>query len=248
MYYALKSLTDDSDFIRAEDVTAAHQADDFYCPCLSCKCKLGFRNINSNKRRSCFFKLPSSTHTISCFVPFVSDMKSNIYDYDMEKFSANEMLNEIEKISKGRKSSKENSVFKEDINGIRRTKKITTLRQLYDICASNAPQAELNTSLKVSDIFAGRNTSYIYTKYIKGIHLVECRFLNKYVANTNTLFFGYPYNESAITLKVRFENESDYKRIKSQLWDFNNPVIIYSNWNNLSCIVRSDRQIIPLKS
>jgi hypothetical protein len=245
MYYALKSLTDDTDFIKAEDVRAEDQNNDYYCPCVTCRCRFGFRSMNSNKRKNCFFKLPSSTHSETCFVPYVKSGDGNKYDYETESLSPDTLLRKLENYSEKEKTStnKCNSTDKKE----KKKKPITTLRQLYCICASNEPQTELNDGLKVVDLFAGRNTAYLYTRYIDDIKLVECRFANRYYTESNTLLFLYPYNEEYLTLSVRTEDSKLFKEIRKKLWKFDEPVVIFAKWNNSNCVIKNSRQIIPLK-
>ena len=69
-------------------------------------------------------------------------------------------------------------VYKYDISSteIKKEKiRIHTIRQLYSVCVMNDDDEEINNT-KVKEIFAGRKTSYLYTKYISGIKLVECSY------------------------------------------------------------------------
>lgn len=250
MFYALKSLNDDTDFIKAEDVTAENQSKNYYCPCISCKCKFGFRSLHSNKKNNCFFKLPSSTHSDSCFVPYVRSEEGNKYDYETKSLSAEDFLERLEgktkENTKASLSKLSQTVRKVDERG-KEIKPITTLRQLYYVCASNEPSTKLNDTLRVIDIFAGRNTLKLYTKYINDIKLVECKFMNRYDTDKQLLYFTYPFTEPRFELVVKIASPKTYFEIRKVLWDFNEPVIIYAKWDYSHCIIKSKRQIVPLR-
>lgn len=248
MFYA-SHLTPDGAFIDAIDVTAAEQHDLFYCPCPTCECRFGIRSINSNKRKPTFFKLPSSNHSASCFVPYVKSEDGDNTTYDADDFEPQVLLDKILQ-SKNNSSDKTvaNSGASSHFPKDDETKPIKTIRQLYNICASNNPNMDLNNGLKVKDIFAGRNTSFLYTQYISGLKLVECKFINRYDNEKQLLFFSYPYGENTIILKVSIKNKNDYFSAKRLLWDFNRPVIIYANWNNSTCDIYNSKQLVPLKN
>lgn len=245
MFYALKSLNDDTDFIKAEDVQADKQNDIYYCPCITCKCRFGFRSMNSNKKRNCFFKLPSSTHSDSCFVPYIKSDEGNKYDYETVTLSAENLLQRLIMPTKESNSTVNRSNKKNGAN--ERLKPITTLRQLYYICASNEPSTKLNEKLSVIDIFAGRNTKNTYIRDIDGIKLVECKFKNKYNKVEQTLYFSYPCDKACFELVVKIDDIKMYYETKNKLWGFSGPVIIYAKWNHSNCTINNKKQIIPLK-
>ncbi|MBR1373798.1 hypothetical protein IJ556_05040 [bacterium] len=246
MYYA---LTDNDTFIKAEDVTANEQNNNFYCPCRICRCRFGFRNINSNKRRNSFFKLPSSSHVEACFVPYIKSEEGGLKEYETSSLSLEGLLKEMESLSHG--TNKTHVDVDKSLKPVDKhtgdLKQISTIRQLYNICAANSPDTELKKGVKIKDVFDGKNTAFLYTNYISGIKLVECQFENRYDLNTQTLYFKYPHNGDALMLPVSFVEKDLFFKTKNQLWNFKHPVVIYAKWTNSGCQIKSRRQLIPLK-
>lgn len=248
MYYAYYDKNDNSSKIDAKDVKAVDQRKVYYCP--GCKCPMGFRSNNSNKIRPTFFKLPSSKHSPGCFVPYVQSEGSNIEDFDTSKFNPEELLSNLTSRKKADDSVKKSKTKTNPSNNDKNERKeISTIRQLYYMCASNAPNKIIKPDLRVEEIFAGRNTARLYCKYISGVKLVECVFLNRYDNEKKYLVFGFPFGKDTdtIKLKVYIPDEELFKKTKKQLWEYKNPVIIYSTWNGHSCEISSDKQIVPLK-
>lgn len=108
----------------------------------------------------------------------------------------------------------------------------------------NDDDEEINNT-KVKEIFAGRKTSYLYTKYISGIKLVECSY-HSYDAKSNEIRFRFPYAGNNFIIFIHFNSTELFKNFKNQLYDYENPILIYAKWNNNKAEITSDKQIIPL--
>lgn len=254
MFYASRSEDKNvDDFVNAEDVLANEQNDVFYCPCADCRCIVKFRSINSNKRRSHFYKPESSTHSEKCGIPYFKNESGNRYDYDTNSLSLEKLLSGIEN-SRQAATKVHTSPNANDINGANngnsseKFKPITTIRQLYKICVLNSPDTVIKENLRVKDIFAGRSTSFLYSKYISGIKLVECSFGNRYDNQKGILYFKYPFNGNQIALTVTIEDRNLFYKIRNEIWDYKYPIIIFAKWDNSSCKITNNKQIIPLKT
>lgn len=251
MFYASRNRYRD-DFVNAEDVLANEQDDVFYCPCSDCRCIVKFRSMNSNKRRNHFYKPESSTHSEECGMPYFKNESGDKNDYDTASLSLENLLSSIEHsrqtVTKVHTTPKGN-----DINGTNKDnsseelKPITTIRQLYKICVLNSPDTAIKENLCVKDIFAGRSTSFLYSKYISGIKLVECKY-HYFKADIQTMFFEYPYNSSAdkIRIRVHFADKNLFWDTYHLLKGYQKSVIIFAMWDNSSCEITNKKQIIPL--
>lgn len=252
MFYASRSEDRNTDdFVNAEDVLANEQDDVFFCPCSDCRCIVKFRSMNSNKRRNHFYKPETSTHSEECGMPYFKNESGDKNDYDTATLSLENLLSTIERskqaTTKMQVSQKTNDINKtSNINSLKELKPITTIRQLYKICVLNSPDTVLKENLRVKDIFAGRSTTFLYSRYISGIKLVECKF-HYYKKETQTLFFKYPCTrDSIIELKVIINNKTLFNEIVKQIYGYSKPIIICAKWNDSSCHISSKKQIVPL--
>ena len=249
MYYASKSIETD-DFIKASDVSANEQQALFYCPCPTCRCPMGIRAINSNKRKANFFKLPSSEHTETCFVPYIKSEEGNVTDYETESLEPEELLKKLQKKSNPQNNNQTSPRLTDKTKlpvKNENLKPISTIRQLHAICASNVPEMEIREGVRVKDLYVGKNTSAFYKKDISGIKLVECKYINRYDKIKQNLYFSYSNNEGELKICVHISDGKLFWKICHLLWNFTNPVIIYAEWTNNSCEVTSNRQLVPLK-
>lgn len=98
-------------------------------------------------------------------------------NYDTSDFSPESLLNNIQKSEGRRGFVKKRSIYSvaRSADEEKRQLYIHTIRQLYAICIENDDD-KIN-GIMVKYILAGRKTSYLYTKYISGIKLVECSYL-----------------------------------------------------------------------
>ena len=125
------------------------------------------------------------------------------------------------------------------------TQYIHTIRQLYSVCIMNDDDEEINGTI-IKNIFAGRKTSYLYTKYISGIKLVECSY-HSYDTEANKIKFRFPYKGNNFIIDIHFDSTKLFREYNEKLYGYKQPILIYAEWNNNHAEITSGKQIIPLK-
>lgn len=254
MFYATKTKGK-PDYIEAKDVLAKDLQSSFYCPYLTCGCRMGFKSFNSNQRKDHFFKLPSSNHSSDCYFATYYKTKSDSHniDFKTDNFSPENLLNNLFTDNKNSHTNGNVNENESSSNHLKPKKQLTqqikTLRQLYNFCVLNAPDKKIKDYLRVVSMFAGYSTSYVYTTYISGIKLVECKFNNEYNETDRSLHFTYPIQKSDNMLDITtyFKDQNLFDEMKKKLWDFDGVVIIYAEWDNQVCTIQSKKQIVVLK-
>ena len=217
--------------------------DCFYCP--SCECEMYFKSASSNGRVEHF----AGKHLINCDIGLtnVCGVNNLRFNYNDVKSFFDFIINERIK----RVSVKECDLNNNDKNIIgnnkRLLKSIRTIRQLYIFLANQSPNSIVCGNTYVKDIYCGLSTRYLYTKYIKGIHLVfaEYNWNNK----NNMLYFNYP---SKANTKIKIIIEINDKILFSTICKvlskhYGKPVLIFGDFKNNTCLVKSETQIVPLR-
>lgn len=234
---------------RAEDVKPKEQNDTFYCQNTKCNCEFSVSALNSNKVRTHFVKKASSQHIEGCWNNMNLKESGSKNDYDTSDFSPNGLLNIIKNANDKKPSDivrkpifpkTSSTVPKKEILHIR------TVRELFAVCLMNDSDDEIN-GIKIKAIFAGRKTAYLYTKYVSGIKLVECSY-HSYDTKANKIKFRFPYNENNFIIDIHFDSTELFTEYKKKLYDYKQPILIYTEWNNNHAEITSGKQIIPLKN
>lgn len=233
---------------RAEDIQPNEQNDTFYCQNVKCNCEFIVVAFNSNKVRTHFAKKPSSEHIEGCWNNMNLQESGCKDDYDTSDFSPDGLLN----IIKNAKDKKADSIVGKTISPkiSPTTSKneilyIRTIRQLYSVCLMNDSNDEIN-GIKIKEIFAGRKTSYLYTQYISGIKLVECSY-HSYDSKTNEIKFRFPYAGNNFIIYIHFDSTELFIKLRRELYNYEQPILIYAEWNNNHAEITSHKQIIPFK-
>lgn len=233
---------------RAEDVNPDEQNDTFYCQNVECDCQFSVSALNSNKVRTHFVKKIGSQHIEGCWNNMNLKESGSKNDYDTSDFSPNELLN----IIKNANDKKTDDIIKKAIFPKksptvpeREILHIHTVRELFAVCLMNDSDDEIN-GIKIKEIFAGRKTSYLYTRYISGIKLVECSY-HSYDTKANKIKFRFPYNGNNFIIDIHFDSTELFTKHKNKLYGYKQPVLIYAEWNNNHAEITSEKQIIPLK-
>lgn len=232
--------------VMSENINLNNYKNTFYCPNPDCKCLYSCRSVYSNKRKPHFFKLKSSNHIDGCWGILVDSVSNDIGDYDLSDFSANGLLESVISTRRSKNTQPNDSMNK----GIG-TRFIHTIRQLKDYCLAFDNNTVLNNDITIKDIFCGRKTSFLYTKYIKGIKLVECQY-HYYKKEKQSIFFTFPYKSNPI-IKIQLVFDS-----VNLFWEmvkyFNNNkdkiVFILADFINTSSVtyahISSKKQILVL--
>ncbi len=247
--YAYRDLNHE-DKVLAKDVLPSEQEFIFYCANKECSCQFRIAAINSNKVRPYFAKLPSSTHIENCWNDIEFSDSGDIDDYDFSDFTPDSLLDEISKIKKDTIVNKggdtRKPITKTDKKG--EIQYIHTIRQLYAVCLSNANDDYIN-GIAIRYLFAGRKTLFLYTRYILGIKLVECAY-HSYDRTTNTIRFKFPYgsdDNGRFKVDVKIKDTKLFKKILKDIYDSQNRILIYGDWNNNVAEIVAKNQIVVHK-
>lgn len=127
-----------------------------------------------------------------------------------------------------------------------------TIRNLYKFCCYHDNNHCLGNGLKVKDVFVGRKTSFLYIRYVSGLHLIECQYRD-YDSTAQCIYFSYPFQKNMIlNIQLHFRNKDLFNRKVKQLQDQKAPVLIYSDWKTTDgCVyteIFTSQQIVPLGS
>lgn len=233
---------------RAKDIQPDEQKNIFYCQNIRCNCKFTVSALNSSRVRTHFVKLPSSEHIVGCWNNVNLSDSGDKDDYDTSDFSPLSLLSSIQKVEDKKVSDEKRKTFSHEVSGNttgKQTLHIHTIRQLYSVCMMNDEEEEIN-GIKIKEIFAGQKTSYLYTKYISGIKLVECSYYC-YDTKRNEIKFQFPYTENSFRVSICFDSIELFKKLRRQLFDYTRPILIYAEWNNNQAKITSQKQIVPLR-
>lgn len=246
-FFARKSKTDPIENAISADkiMTPAERERDYYCP--GCSCVFRYRAASSNERAAHFFR--HGTHDPNCWMPLADSINGQI-DMNLPKGFSLEHLYFSVTHSKNR-SGKGVGTAGGGTKAVTQIK-LNTLRNLYKFCCYHDNNYAVGDGLKVKDIFVGKKTSYLYTKYVKGIHLVECQ-CHYYKRETQSIFFQYPFGKSpALKIQIHFNDESIFCLKVKQLFRQKAPVLIFADWEMRGSYVYAEifttRQIVPLSN
>ena len=249
-FCARRRITDEKP-VGIDKITAKELSYIFYCPNKLCTCKFTARSLNSNKKSAHFGKIRTSEHIPGCWGDNEHIQGGRLSDYELKDFTMESFY-----LSLGKKAR-----ATEDITPKKRKKKeeesdggepksklyIHTIRQLYTICIKNPLDEEIN-GIRIKDIFAGERTAFIYKKYISGLKLVECSYLG-YKTEKNLVFYKFPVGSErgkGFVLRVHVP-DAYYKKIRHDSYYHTGKILIFANWNNSNCQLRTDRDIVFLK-
>ena len=239
-----KNMNGDKVIIENNGVSKGSTEDEFLCP--SCGQPMWFNSQSSNMRGAHF----KGHHKDGCDIGFITE-NENAYKYNLSKKSLYDLLQSLIKdgiktatpgthrITGNGKGSQSPKTIK---------KEITSLRQLYNICANSSPDYESEPGLKIKNIYCGISTAFLYTKYISELHLVYAQF-HGYNKLENKLFFDYPsQNNKQITVCISFSNLSDLEAFIDENGAYvHHYFIILGEFNNSRCSLDSISQIIRLR-
>ncbi len=225
--------------------------DDFFCP--SCRCHMYYKSASSNNRAAHF----AGKHESWCDIGYTSDREGTVRDYSFTEETLPDFLSKIvsegvkePSVSKNKPSSK-GTASKAPATTISRRatpKDIKTVRQLFNVLSSSLPEDELYPGIKVKDVYCGVNTQFLYTKFIKGLHLVYAEY-NWFDKKTQKLFFRYPsIHHAQIKVICHVPNVELFNALSELLkGHFNKPVLEFATFSNSVCVIESPLQIVPLR-
>ena len=239
----VKNMNGDDVIIKNNGVSKGSTEDKFLCP--SCGESMWFTSQSSNMRGAHF----KGHHKDGCDIGFITE-NENAYKYNLSKKSLYDLLQSLIKdgiktatpgthrITGNGKGSQSPKTIK---------KEITSLRQLYNICANSSPDYEPDPGLKIKNIYCGISTAFLYTKYISGLHLVYAQF-QWYNESGNIVRFHYPSESNKqLDVYVSFSNSAALRSfIKDNAAYIHCYFIILGEFHNNRCVLDSASQAIHL--
>ncbi len=201
-------------------VSSGRITDTVYCP--SCRCRMSFVSESSNKRTAHF----QGHHRDGCDIGYTSANDSfNVYEFTHESIAAfleklkedGVRTNQVAIPDTGNDQAVASIIEQSSIQDAenlpipeKEKMPIQTLRQFFGALANSDPNHVLYEQTTVKDIFCGRSTAFLYTRYINGTHLVYAQF-HGYDRANKTFYFHYPSeNTVQIKLAVMFDAQRSF--------------------------------------
>lgn len=206
----------------AENVRDDNKLEYYFCPTKNCAARMTIRNINGNNDRAAYFAAnPTAPHSDFCRI----GNYSNTTRYDEQQFDFNNFMNDL--MNPNNQNNRDGHGNHGDGNG--QTIPISTVRQLYLVCIQRSIHQFYN-GVKISDLLIDRRTRHIYFNYIRGMHLVECKFW-RYEENNNTYYAKYGLddnNNQYLKIKLVCQTEELFKKLYKRI--VRNSFVVAGNW------------------
>lgn len=112
---------------------------------------------------------------------------------------------------------------------------------------------------RVKDIFVGRKTSFLYTKYCRGIKLIEARQYS-YDRRKRLIKFEYPFSiektrSPVLWICVTVTENIDYEKLLASVLESDKvkikPVLLFAKWESrgtgkITAEISNSKQMVPL--
>lgn len=247
-FFVRKSKTDPiENAISADEIlTPAERERDYYCP--GCSCVFRYRAISSNKRAAHFFR--RGMHDADCWMPYAEAINGQI-DMNAPKDFSLKHLYFLVTHSKSRSGKGVGTVG----GGTKAVTpiKLNTIRNLYKFCCYHDNNHVVGNGLKVKDIFVGKKTSYLYTKYVNGLKLVECSYLQCNEAK-KTIYFAFPsVEDERFHIVTSFNDADTFEKVSEMVRAAPSPILILAEWatsfgtTTVYSNILSSKQVVPLR-
>ena len=247
-FIARRFLTDSvEDCIKPEDLAPYEKRNSFFCP--GCPCEFLYRSESSNNKAAHFFK--HGAHDSDCWMPVAESIKGETDWHVADGFNINDFYAMISS-ARTRTGAGPGTAGGGTKNPTEMH--LSTLRNLYKFCCYHSNDSLINNGVAIKDILVARKTSYIYTKYLSGIKLVECRYYG-YNRNNNLLHFYYPYSaqskdDATFQISVFCSSTPLFDALLSKVYDEDNIVLLMCDWNmqrgRVRGIISNTHQLVRL--
>lgn len=226
-FIARRFLTDSvEDCIKPEDLAPYEKRNSFFCP--GCSCEFLYRSESSNDKAAHFYR--HGKHEPDCWMPNAESISGNVEWETTEGFNIDRFFASI--TSAKNRSGNGPGTSGGGTAGTAK-KHLSTLRNLYKFCCFHDNESVIYDKVAVKDILVARKTAYLYTSYVKGIHLIEAHYW-RYNSNTHTLFFYYPYSANdanAARFKVAVEcPEEIFYSLRDQVYGSDRIILLMCDW------------------
>ena len=100
---------------------------------------------------------------------------------------------------------------------------------MYYLAINYSIDKEIN-GYRISDLVCYNKTSHIYTKYIKGLKLIVCKF-HRYDSINKCIYFNYHSKQNIIKIKACFNDVKMYTDIKNRIYGYKGNILLFANWS-----------------
>lgn len=216
--------------------------DTFLCP--SCSAPMHHVAKASNKRIPHF----AGHHLLGCDIGHTNPSEGNLVGIDMTGFTAENLLSSICKQEAPSSNNRDRSSTVLSMAGASKTNRITTIRKLFHVCASNPPGAILYDNVTIKDLYCGDKTKFLYTKYITGLHLVYAQYKS---FDEDSLCFNFCYPDNAaktLWVNVTASSRDVFSQIRKNLGHVaeHRFAAILAIFDYQRCTVTVAKQVVPL--
>lgn len=246
---------DKSDEIAAKDLYGEPTGKTYYCPDPDCSAQL--TSVMRHGIKAPYFRaLPSHPHRKGC--PFSKNTASPKERYDERKFDFHRILS-------GFMSTDESSLSHANHMATRSSTKTDfepkeleaprTIRQTYDLL-KQLPSSCYYGCTRVADMLFDGRSSRMYTQFVSGDKLIECRLCRKFYDGKEEEFYleSLPEN-NRYRLVLSCRNPNIFGQIRSFLYNHRSySFVVAGNWSpvrgtnrrTIRSPVFSKKQICPL--
>jgi hypothetical protein len=155
------------------------------------------------------------------------NVSGDITDYDLSGFTCESFRQMLA-------AKNPNLDEKSSIEGLTKPVRLNTVRQLYEICRSSAPETKIFEDATAGDLLADRSNADENKTKFEGWKLLELRYYDV-TPESQVVLFKYPYTEErkwACNFDVRMfiSNPIVYNAVARMLYEYDRPILIYDYW------------------
>lgn len=248
---------DKSDEISAEDLYGEPSGQTYYCPDPGCSAQL--TSVMRHGIKAPYFRaLPSHPHREGC--PFSKNTASPKERYDERRFNFHCILSGFMSIDESSSSNVSHMVSRSSTKTDpdlepREPGAPRTIRQTYDLL-KQLPSSTYYGCARVADMLFDDRSSRMYTRFVSGDKLIECRLCRKFYDREREEFYLESLPESnRYRLVLSCRNPNIFGQIRSFLYNHrNHSFVVAGNWSpaqgasrrTIRSPVFSKKQICPL--
>ena len=234
--------------VLAREITERDKGIRHYCPNLKCGARMFIRSYDGESK-SVFAASGNPGHIEHC--PYGSENTYNPEKTKEEGFNSDDAISNLMTVTLQKKVSKTKT--KEKMGGTSEEAVAPhTILQIYDMCKAHYCKDTFNGQT-IGQILLDSRSSYMYPRGVFGYRIIEAK-CKKYLYDDKNIYLETPIDNVKYDLKLHFEDEELFTRMKKLLYANQNHLIaIAGKWESsgdYNCFfteVVSDRQIKVLK-
>lgn len=211
--------------ITAEEARVSGGGGVYFCPGKDCTARLSL--VRKNGLSSVFFRSLKTFPHIPC-CEFSSDGSYNIEDYETDSFDIDEFEKNLYMDSTAKSPSTPKKTHSDSENPAKNAKykqHIRTIRQLYNIFKGMGLDDHIN-DISRKEILCDDKSKFLYTKYLSGFKLIECKF-SRYDNDKLILKVFYQGgNDAKFFIDLAFDNKDLYYKAKNDVFNNRENVIV----------------------